>query len=883
MAQRRTPASHMLFERVALLTGRTVYWALDHSGALTHAQGTADLLKWCLQFPNARLGIDPRGIGLIVRSVLHRQGKSLSSDQDRWLDNVGAREDNSIPWESDAERFGGHLNQLVSYLEQSAHARTSYIWVSHEEAKDWASQTGQCLSEYTPHLFQSGTDRGDDLLSLFLRHRCVLFSEFDIDLLDAIRHRLNGLDPERRNRLGRMLAYHGITRSHLQQLPRPLYWSWRIVEFATNRGNLLCTPLLALWNYWPVNRRWAPEPSKEMPDPPACSAREAADLLEEGLWQQLETLFAVIRMSFDIGLAQPEFSGHDISPPAFYFAAPVSPPVHAEDYLSQDRQAIHTLVRTCLGSEDPASTEVAWGVMERDLVGLRKELATPSTYQSNYLLLPVGPTLPDLAEIEKDLEFVANSLTHMEFIMCDGARDLLTDVDSLGTRQALWGGTLDTASDLIGRALTFLHDLAPRHQSVFLQTLSDLQILLLSLQPAVERAASNTEQLARKLRGYIDGTEDFIRRNLTLTPVTGNVMNLRQALLDAYPYHYAQQPVASRQAQGSFLQTSLGTILDTLSEILREADRLKHETQEQRTQQMTIVLTLLALFIGLPQFLPGVALSESTYPNWLTPYCPLSVLEAICRFAIVPLMIVVLMLAAASFSGLVRRWFRPRRQPFWSHLRSFHRLAQQGMELASLAQRLRGSRVEDERQLIGRLQQGQDQRHLVTEELRRLIQGGSNDVYGELEVVDQSATTELIEIWKTLSTEVKRRRGRLRLTSPWVLPLEAQTWLREARRFLHQSQLFDLRPEVLPLPRALCVLRCRSTDFTSRSIVSDYEFWSSLRAAGLASEEISKLDRWLSYPDNRRRMERLDIQEFVELLKGQGVSADPQRRESGQW
>ena len=406
--------------------------------------------------------------------------------------------------------------------------------------------------------------------------------------------------------------------------------------------------------------------------------------------------------------------------------------------------------------------------------------------------------------------------------------------------------------------------------------------MLLTLQPAIERAASDAGQLVRKLRGYVDGTEDFIQQRLTLAPVGGSAVDLRQALVDAYPYHYAQQPVESTSAHASFLQRisdTLNTLLNSLSEVLRQAERLARERRERWTRRMGFVITLLALFVGLPQLLPGVALSKGTYPAWLAHYLPLTTLEAVGRLAVGLLVIALFAAMLVLPIGRALAWIRPRREAFWKHLRQFRRLARQSTDaLANLGQPLPGAEGEE-----------------------------SAEAGSKLEDLDQKATEGLVAMWSILepAQKAKRRRfsfrrnkvqtwlrnaGRFislikwpRFSFPWSLPPDVQTWRRGARRFIYLTYLFDLRPEVLPLPRALCMLRHKSTDFTSRSIISDYELWRSLRAAGFESDEMAMLDHWLSRPDNQRQINAMDIGAFAGLLKERGMSADPAQRTPDKW
>jgi len=323
----------------------------------------------------------------------------------------------------------------------------------------------------------------------------------------------------------------------------------------------------------------------------------------------------------------------------------------------------------------------------------------------------------------------------------------------------------------------------------------------------------------------------------------------------------------------------VGTILNTLAEVLRQAERLARERQEQWTWWMGVLITLLTLFVGLPSFLPGVRLSKQTYPTWLARYLPLATLEAAGRVTVGFLVIALFAAVLAPLIGRTLAWIRPRRQAFRKHLRQFHRLARQSIDaLANLGRSLPGAEGE---------------KHA--------------EIGGKLEDLDQKATERLVTVWSIPepAQEAKGRRfssrrskvqtwlrsaGRIislikwpRFSLPWSLPPDVQTWRRGARRFIYLTYLFGLRPEALPLPRALCLLRYRSTDFTQRSIISDWEFERSLRRAGFESDEMAVLDRWLSHPDHQRQINAMDIGAFARLLKERGVSADPAQRNPDQW
>ena len=271
------------------------------------------------------------------------------------------------------------------------------------------------------------------------------------------------------------------------------------------------------------------------------------------------------------------------------------------------------------------------------------------------------------------------------------------------------------------------------------------------------------------------------------------------------------------------------------------------ERQERATRRLGFILGVLAILIGIPQFIPGTSLTPESYPSWLSRFLPLPTLESIMRVVTVVFIIPLLYLLAEAFLLWLYHQF--------SHSDLF------------------GVRV----QRIW---------HLV-EEAKGVIAAAKGAAYvgARLEEMDEEACGLSSELWTSLHEYGREKQPSIlrRLFNRLLASPEAQAWLRATRRLQDLIVLFGLAPQRIPLPRALCLFRYKSTDFHLRSTISDWEFQSSLMLAGFDSREISRLDGWLSSLDNRQDIKRMEAKEFVAKLKERGVSADPQKRTPEKW
>jgi hypothetical protein len=147
--------------------------------------------------------------------------------------------------------------------------------------------------------------------------------------------------------------------------------------------------------------------------------------------------------------------------------------------------------------------------------------------------------------------------------------------------------------------------------------------------------------------------------------------------------------------------------------------------------------------------------------------------------------------------------------------------------------------------------------------------------WSDLDRLDGEATNTLAQLWMDLrrpadgSYDGKKRSTR--------------TWATRALILEHMIELFDLSPTPIPLPRMLCVLRFKSTDFRERTTVADWDFESSLEAVRFAPREVKLLDGWLSALGNPEQIKNWDVATFVRVLAEHGVSASPALRKPNLW
>lgn len=840
------------FDHAALLSGRPLYWGTQPQ---KHTQSLEALIRWCLALPGARLGLSTSDIATVLRDVYSASPELAPADVWPILKRFGANPEDRIQWPFDAQIFDAQiwqrwqLDKLLGWVRQTSQI-SDHVWVDAQDADWWITATMRSLSSYSP-LLASGAD-SDQIFRLISRHVCTVFAPFDGGATwDHVRRLGDSLLPQQRDGLQEALADPKLDRAHLASI-RDVYWSWRLSDFANVDGSIVCTPLLAIWSAWPSSRAWAPPLEPPPGDTPAArnqlTGEEVASLLEGTFWQRIETVFSIARTVCGLGVAVPEFAEIQSRPPVFYFAAPANMHIRPEEYADGLRPAIMPLVKSCLISTDPLAQEVAWGLLEGDLVATRRETGTRRYNQPWYLLLSAfAESFPaQLARsIEDDIATVADRLTYLEFSIGHEARDVYTDIEPLAVRAGMWGGTLDIVNTVTGEVIDLLPSVRKSEFRRINERLAALHLVLRRLQTYIETATSDAGQVDRKYSGYLDGTDDYLRRRMTISWVPrANTLNLRDAILNAYSYQYVKQPLASLHTIMDQLNQGVEHISSPLSTILEPSGQRIRDESARLSGMSTLIFALLALLVGLAQVLGTQANIAPTVPSpaptsFIDLFFQSPELISAARFLFVGVLL--LLIAAAALYCI--EWIyqrRPRR------------------------------------------------RHKFIEAVRRFrAQVSAAGGHQQIDALDDGAVRILAGLWQELRRELEGAGGRRLLlknsVTPQVRVQGVQEWEAFARLVEHAIELFDLLPRTILLPRALCVLRFKSTDFNSRTAISDWDFGVSLRGIGFLPSDEGTLQSWLSTPANQQRIREMDVATFARALKDRGVTAVPEKRTPARW
>lgn len=765
------------FSRVALLCGRNpLFWHTRSISALDQARRLSELLRFCLELPGTQLG------------VKGEQGER---------------------------------------------------WLSGAEANAWAEGMRVRLEGYAPYVVSLRDET--ELLKGFLDLRCTVFAPFQAEqFLETARR-----NPRLADKMQKIEDYVHGTMDELSATGLSnyqLYWSWRLSDYAGSNDRLIYTPMLALWSYYPTGGRWAPAPPMNLQEPPCISISQASDMLQKVFWYQLESAFAEVRAAYLPGQANTDFAGIDVRPPRFYYAEPATLPRQATDYATSGYAALADLVKACLSSDDPFAFEVSWGVLEGDFLTLRRAVEDGGRYDPWYLILPFARKEATIAsqELEYDLNVITNSLNYVEFAVSHAAWDAYTDIELLSSRQGHWQATLDQLNKITVEAVEFLPSLQRGDARQVNAEFGKLLVPLRQVQVSLERVNGQVELVQRKFGGSTDGTEDYLRRRLTLAPFPHDrVAQLRDALLDAYPFHFVRNPLKRLQDSNDYLLGSVGRVLETANSLLAEADRRTRESLIQWTERLGIVLALVALVIALPSFIPGATLETGHKGlEWLEPYLPA---VALATSYVVGAALIGLFVTLVFF----------------------------------ILNLLFDSSSEKPEQFVA-------QKQIIAE-----LSGKDYASEVDREAGDRRAAALLHELWLDLKQPDRhaglsrwlrffRRRDHIR--NPRV-----KQWLQSSQRLRFLVCLFDLAPDYIYLPRTLCIYRYKSRDFLGAMAVSAWAFEQSLRGIGFEYHEINALRKWLDEPTNSDAIRSMDVAAFDTMLRQHRVTAVSEQRDSNLW
>jgi hypothetical protein len=851
------PDGEMRFTRAALLSGRSLFWETE---VIPHTHRVCELIRWCLALPGARMGISPRDIARILRGLYADPNDPPAPEVVQLVERFGMANRQISRWPPD-DTWKPHRDRLIAWL-RGASSRDDNVWLEPHDAVWWLEATKESLLSYA-ELFDLDVD-SDIIFELVSRHRCTVFAPFDgaatWDRLDALVSEMS--DQDRQDAYQRQLRQTPLTRDECAQITGT-YWSWRLLDFSPADDSIIYTPLLSLWNYWPGSAEWAPLTLASSVPQTSLSGAEVTRLLDTTFWVQMESILGIAREACGLGEATSEFAAIETRPPLFFFAAPANIPLLADEYAESMRDAIAPLVSGCLLTEDPLSAQIGWGVLEGHVVTLRGEISNREFYRPRYLMFPTAA--PSHRTIEQDIGFIADQLTFLEFNIGLGARSIADEMDPLNVKSALWGATLDRVANVTGDAADLLASVGRRNTATINHRLASLHLIVRRLETFIEKAASDSNQIERTLGSYVDNTDDFIRRQLTASTVPRVAsINLRDALLNAYPYQYVKEPLNALQVSMQALITSVERSGGTVNTILEQSDREEREGLTHQGRWVGVVVALLALVIGLLQVLgtqsSGVGALIQQF-GWLAQVTPL----------VVAVLGGLLFISAIVYGMLWLRQFLPKRR------HRFIRDVQRFRAMVNAANSFKSAIIEAQAAVPA-----------PTDQRFARAQAELAKRWSEFDALDDAATAQLATLWtrlqQTRDTMAQQSKGSQRTRrGVQILTPGAREWAVRAHYLEHTIELFDLVPDRILLPRALCILRFKSQDFYRRSTMSTGNFSASLRSLGFTRDEIKLLEFWLSAPENQRPIREWNVAKLAHEIKQRGVSVVPSARTPGSW
>lgn len=367
----------------------------------------------------------------------------------------------------------------------------------------------------------------------------------------------------------------------------------------------------------------------------------------------------------------------------------------------------------------------------------------------------------------------------------------------------------------------------------------------------MEKETRDADPEQQVLKPYVKATEEYVDSQLSVSPLShDDVLSLRDALLDHFSYTYIAKELEPVSDKAKLLGNSLEgirTLSDTINAVLDNAGQRTNTRLELRTNVLSILVGVLA-FIGLAEFIPAAQLTKETYPAFLhSKVVQLDTLANVARVVIATVGLITV--CVKSYYAVL--WARERLLPlFWIRNRVPRPQKQFGTEVGTLW------------------------------DLANAAEGFSaNEAWKKVEDVDGRATRRLpvlLERIERVRSGQRSRPTRLLRSLKRFKGKQTDEWLDRARYTRYRIDLFVLCPEVIALPRTLCVLWCKNRDFFAQPTISDQTFDDSLKRLPFEQRDIDRLKYWLSSPDNEERIRKFSVSELVSRLERRGLQ--PTRR-----
>jgi hypothetical protein len=857
-----------------------------------------------------RLGVSASGLALIYYTILQvkkkRQAplnKALEADLKivtevlTDLRILSASTSQYIPGPYNYPHFEPHITDLAKYVKRlgkhmetaaphiTATTRRSYIWLDGEDIDWWVTAIRKTLDDYLL-LIREKTLALSDVERLGERLECSVFAPLDISqgLPTLGPTAMDGmpLDKEMQER-STTLAKEAFEVGREMYGPgresRYLYLSWDLVAFDYWkdfwREQLIHRTMLALWTAWPHDMIWGPKLPKGFSSPP-LSLDEAIPLLTD-LLPHLRRYFLSIKEAHHLSLSKAMFekSGRPqiLYPPTFYFADPTPRLTTTEDYVKN--AGVHQLIRNCIGYDDPYAETLSWSTLEGNMATVRGETIQVGHYKARYLLLPIALRPVQAHEIGSDLDYIVDLLTFLEYTTGLEAEDFFKKAHDIESRREVDSDTIGIV-DSFSRKLAYLVPTLPGEAlKSGAEEFAELQLLLGRVQYGLEKMKGEAGQIGRQYDRLNNRNNEFLHETLITSPVS-NLPHLPVALTNAYPYRSllgSIRTVPDFTAQLANSSERVRALLGLLSTAISDNERKLREDRDRSIQRFVAIIAIATLLLGLPTFFPNAnAQAIFTLFKDGTAYTSNTGIIALVVLALALLVAFMPYLRGAIVRiGQYMTTHRKSKQ----EQESFSRYVKQFWDLAdhtAYMYRVESRRKEGLQMSTPELHSPLPNRFEKDWESNR---GADN--------IDRQATSIMHDLWRYLNTPLQFSRTNKQNARSDSKQQTSEDLIAQVRILSRLIHVFVLRPDLIPLPRALCILRYKSLQFLEKPTISDNDFRNSLTYAKFTPDQVTHLQHWLSEPENQKQIKQNTVNEVAEALKKAGVTAHPREDVVSRW
>ena len=901
-------AASRSFAQLGLLVGSFMFWEEDSDDP--QPQQLENLMRWTLKLPPVligeesycpRLGVSASGFAQIYYTILQakKNQESLSKTQEanekaitNALTRLGIPSDSTQQDITDPQdimdshniyqHFEDNIDDFARYIKDlndavktaqphhSAAGSRTYIWLDPDDTGWWLTAMRKALDDCL-RLIREKVLTLSDVERSCAWLECSVFVPLDITqpfpTLDTAEVE------EMRERSADLAGKIGEAAERVyreQRESRYLYLSWNLFAFDSWenywRKKLIHRTMLALWTAWPHELGWAPIPPGGI-STHQTSLDEVALLLTD-LLPALRRYFLLIKDAHRLSLTYPSFEktgGLQFHyPPTFYFADPVQRLPKTAAYV--ENTDVHYLISNCIGYNDPYADTLSWTSLERSMVTVRGETTQTSHYKARYLLLPIETSLDNGKMIGLDLDYIVGLLTFLEYTVGLEAEDIYKRVEDIESERAVDSDTIDTVDYITRRLANIVSSLPVETLKSVTEEFAELQLLLGRVKYSHEKMRGEAIQLEQQYDFLVNRTIEFLREKMHMAPVP-NLLPLSKALMEAYPYRSLRRPIIYLPVYTAQLVTSserVGALLTLLSTAISNYALKQRERQDRRIQIFVAILAIAALLVALPQFFPSVdALSILKLFKFETIYNPNNGKIALITIAIVLLAFLVwfcirILRRVIAFSGPKKE-----RNRFRECVRKLWNLADHATYM-----------YEDEK----RNKEGLSRLSPPPEWFKNQW-----DKDGGAENIDTQATLILQELWRYLESPSRAYSKNEQHTSTDNQKQASENMIAQVRILSRLIHVFVLRPDRVPLPRTLCIMRIKSLQFLEKSTIGDNEFRDSLMDAGFSLDQVKALQNWLFEPVNLKWIRENSVGKVAEALKNAGITTKPHEDVVNRW